>query len=155
MGKRFYPKPLTVQSSYTFDTVFMSMPQRNPLPARGTNAMLSLSNVIEQIKSGLGTQTTEQFSARIACSSPPALTAPQGKTDYHENNWERGRVRAAFNRAVSIFILINNAQQSAYLDLTDDIDLFGQRVSWERDWEGRNLKKERDTVWMNNEWVQG
>lgn len=87
-----------------------------------------------------------KFSGHIACSGGPDLTAPRGKTDYHENNWERGRVSAAFNRAVSIFILINNAQQSAYLDLTDDIDLFGQivRVVWDekserkRDWENEN-----------------
>ncbi len=76
--------------------------------------------------------------------------SPTGKTDYHENNWERGRVSAAFNRAVSIFILINNAQQSAYLDLTDDIDLFGQIVSgvWdeerERNWENENELKVRE-----------
>lgn len=108
-------------------------------------------SVLGQTQTGLCTQMSAKFSAHIACSDALALTAPQGKTDYHENNWERGRVSAAFNRAVSIFILINNAQQSAYLDLTDDIDLFGQIVSRgvrrgerERNWENENELRVRE-----------
>ncbi len=116
-------------------------------PLSKIQGMLS---VLGQTQTGLCIQMTAKFSAHIACSNILALTAPQGKTDYHENNWERGRVSAAFNRAVSIFILINNAQQSAYLDLTDDIDLFGQIVSgvWdeerERNWENENELRVRE-----------
>lgn len=43
-------------------------------------------SVLGQTQTGLCTQMTAKFSAHIACSDALALTAPQGKTDYHENN---------------------------------------------------------------------
>lgn len=43
-------------------------------------------NVLGQTQTGLCTQMSAKCSAHIACSDTLALTAPQGKTDYHENN---------------------------------------------------------------------
>jgi len=42
--------------------------------------------VVKRSQTGLCTQMTAKFSGRFACTGAPALTAPRGKTDYHENN---------------------------------------------------------------------